>query len=81
MQSVQTTEFPAEVARYFWGDDFAKLNVEKHKKYIITTILEKGDEEAIHWLFAIYGRNGVKELLPVLKLSSKSANFWNTYLA
>ena len=67
--------------KYFWGDALRELNWGDHQKYIIQTLLEKGNEDAIHWLFKMTNRSEIKQLLPELKLSPKSANFWKIYLA
>jgi hypothetical protein len=72
---------PAFVTQYFWGDDLAELDIERNRKYIVQTILERGDSDALLWLFAKVDKQTVKELLPTLKLSKKSANFWGIYLS
>lgn len=73
--------FPDQVTKYFWGDDLGQLNWLHHKKYIIQTLLEKGDVDAIAWLFQQSDKKEIKKMLPSLKLSQKSANFWNIYLS
>ncbi len=72
---------PNFAARYFWGDNLEELDHQKHAKYIVQTILERGDVEALRWLSATYTLPTIKALLPKLKLSEKSANFWRRYLA
>ena len=74
-------KFPSQIKKYFWGDNLAGLDWTKHKKYIIQTLLDKGDEEAVKWLFTKVNRNEIQKLLPTLKLRSKSANFWQLYLS
>lgn len=71
---------PSSFARYFWGDDITRLDSLKHKRYILTTLLEHGDTEAIRWLVTTYGKGPVKEILPTLRLSTKSSNFWHHHL-
>jgi len=73
-------KLPKQVNKYFWGDDLNQLNWQKHKKYIIKTLLEKGDLESLSWMFKKVNKKEVKKILPSLKLSSKSTNFWNLYL-
>jgi len=77
---MDNTRIPGFISQYFWGDDLSQLHLEKNKKYIIETILEKGDKDAIHWLFSKFDKKTVAEFLPELKLSKKSANFWEVYL-
>lgn len=72
---------PPYVLKYFWGDDLKELDLQKNNTYIIQTLLEKGDKEAIKWLFSTLGINTIKNTLPTLKLSRKSQQFWNLYLS
>ncbi|MBU1127344.1 MAG: hypothetical protein ABIH88_02375 [Patescibacteria group bacterium] len=72
---------PKFVCKYFWGDDLKDLSWNKHKKYIIQTILEKGDSDAVSWLLSITDKKDLKSILPSLKLSPKSSNFWSLCLS
>lgn len=72
---------PPYITKYFWGDDLNDLNLHKNKKYIIQTILDKGDLEALRWLFLTIGHNHIKEALPTLRLSKRSDHFWKIYLS
>ncbi len=72
---------PSQIKRYFWGDNLSELSWSKHKKYIVATLLERGNTTALKWLFQQTNRNEMKELLPTLKLSPKSSNFWQIYLS
>ena len=74
-------QLPVRAQMYFWGDDLGKLNWVDHKNYIVQTLLEKGDLEAVKWLFGNIDRTELKGLLPVLKLQPKSRNFWQIYLS
>jgi hypothetical protein len=75
------TDLPVEAQKYFWGDDLSDLSWEKHKNYIIQTLLEKGDLASIHWLFNKVSKNEIQALLPDLHLQPKSSNFWKIYLS
>ncbi len=70
-----------ELLKYFWGDDLQQLSWKRNSTYITQTLLEKGDTDAVHWLFSKVERKKVLSLLPDLRLSPKSANFWLLYLA
>ncbi|MBW7944537.1 hypothetical protein H3C70_04000 [Patescibacteria group bacterium] len=72
---------PRSVARYFWGDNLHEISLEKHAKYITQTLLEKGDTDAVRWLFSVVPPQTVKAMLPELRLSKKSAHFWKVYLS
>jgi len=71
---------PLTVKKYFWGDDLKQLNWDLHSKYITQTILDKGDVSAVTWLFKQVSANEILQLLPSLKLSTKTRNFWGIYL-
>jgi hypothetical protein len=72
---------PSYITQYFWGDDLSQLTLENNQKYIIETLLEKGDSQAIHWLFLNLDKQIITKYLPKLKLSKKSKHFWNIYFA
>ncbi len=72
---------PSYIIQYFWGDDLFQLDLKKNKKYIIETLLEKGDIKALHWLFLQIDKQIIYRYLPTLRLSKKSEHFWNIYLA
>ena len=72
---------PDYVTRYFWGDDLSQLSLENNESYIIQTILDIGDQQAVKWLLSTVNQSSIKEKLPQLKLTPLSANFWNIYLS
>lgn len=72
---------PPSVARYFWGDNLQVLNLADHPRYIAQTLLEKGDIDALQWLFSVFPSPVIKTMLPKLKLSKRSAHFWEVYLS
>jgi len=78
---VNHQELPLFILKYFWGDNIEELDLEKNSLYIIQTLLERGDQKAIRWLFSNIDQNRIKKILPSIKLSEKSKNFWNIYLA
>lgn len=72
---------PSDIAKYFWGDNLKELSLGKNQKYIIQTLLETGNSEALKWLFSVIDKQTIKNFLPSLRLSEKSAHFWNIYLS
>ena len=72
---------PGFLHQYFWGDRLSELNLKDHRRYIIQTILEKGDRRAASWLIKKVGKKTLKNNLPVLSLSPKAFNFWRLYLS
>lgn len=73
-------DLPVALKKYFWGDNLDDIRWPKHQKYIAQTLLDKGNENAISWLFSLVGKNKITRMLPKLKLSKKSSNFWKIYL-
>jgi len=64
--------------KYFWDTDIEKIDVRKHKNYVIERILEMGDEQAVSWLKKNFTE---KEIIRVIQknrhLSRLSLNYWN----
>jgi hypothetical protein len=78
---MSTSPIPAFVTKYFWGDNLQELSLQSNRNYIVQTLLNLGDREALHWLFSNLEKQEVKQLVPTLKLDKKSANFWKLYLS
>lgn len=74
-------KLPSVVTKYFWGDDLNQLNWKDHQKYISQTLLEKGDSQSVAWLLKKKNKQQILKLLPLLKLSPKTLNFWQIYLS
>lgn len=72
-------KIPSQIIKFFWGDNKTELSFRNNKKYIVQTLLEKGDINDIKWLFSQLSSLDIKSLLPSLKLSSKSEHFWKTF--
>lgn len=77
---MEKQSLPVFITQYFWGDDLSQLDITTNKAYIIQVLLERGNQKSIHWLFSMFGKDTIKNLLPNIKLSRKSFNFWNLYL-
>lgn len=76
-----TDLIPSQVQKYFWGDNLDELSWKKHQKYITQTLLDKGDSDALKWLFDQASLTDIKNMIPKMKMSSKSKNFWQLYLS
>lgn len=72
---------PVTLKKYFWGDDLDDIKWPDHKKYIAQTLLDKGNENAINWLFNRISKLQLKKMVPRLKMSKRSSNFWKIYLS
>ncbi|MEA3273287.1 MAG: hypothetical protein U9Q72_01680 [Patescibacteria group bacterium] len=73
---------PKYLQPFLWSYEIAKLDPERHKKRIITNLLNFGDTQAIHWLFKTYNRPEIKvavvDFLPG-EWNKKSLNFWRLF--
>lgn len=67
------------IRQYFWDIDPENATPGKHTRYYAARILELGDREAVDWLFKLFGKEKIGELLPGLRLSERSANYWRIY--
>jgi hypothetical protein len=71
---------PKFVRQYSWYLDVEKINLQRDKKRIILNIMNYGSLEAIDWLFSIYSKDEINDVLinhgAVGELSKKSLNFW-----
>ncbi|MFZ5376527.1 MAG: DUF6922 domain-containing protein [Patescibacteria group bacterium] len=76
-----STTIPSHIKKYFWGDDLSKLDWELHQKYIIETILDKADIVSWSWLLKQVPRDEILNNFESYRLSSKSKNFWKSYLS
>lgn len=67
------------MAPFLWSYDLNKLDIEKDKKRIITNALNYGTKEATDWVFSVFKKEEIKEVvehpLPG-EWSKKSINFW-----
>lgn len=68
---------PTFLKKYFWDIDFDKLNIEKRRIYVLSRILNYGDEKATTWMWKNFKKSEIKNILSNFRgLSQKSANFW-----
>ena len=68
---------PEFLSRYFWDVNFYKLDLNRYPAFVITRILEYGDEEGIRWMMKTYPRfEIVAALRKSRELTPQSANFW-----
>ena len=72
---------PENLRPFFWDVDFQKLSVEIAWYFIISRLMEHGNEAAMRFLFKTFGR---KQMIHVLQnsrsLSRKSREFWRIIL-
>lgn len=66
-----------EIKRFFWDVDFSNLDKNKDRDFIVERLLEMGDEKSTNWLFSVYDKKAIREILKKSKkITPKSANYW-----
>ena len=76
-------KFPQSLQSIFWSADLQKLDLKKHKKYIIHQILQYGDIKDYLWLKKQYLLKDIKDIFikqPESIYTYKSFNFTKKYL-
>lgn len=74
---------PKSVKSVLWSYDTNKIDLDLHKKLIVSSVLNFGNYNATNWLFFKYGKKQVTkiaELIPVLQWNVKSLNYWSLLL-
>lgn len=76
-------QLPQSVKATLWSYNLAQLDLQKHKKLIISQVLNFGSLDAISWLFANYSNDAIKEAAlntPLGAWDKKSLNLWSLFL-
>ena len=74
---------PKDVIASLWSYDIEKIDLEKHKKIIVSQVLNWGSKDATDWLLGYYGKDRVVKIadsVPVGQWDKKSLNFWSLIL-
>jgi len=70
-------KLPSFLRGYFWDVNFKKLDFNRNKTFIISRILEYGDEKAASWMLKNFKKSEIRNALCNFRgYSQKSANFW-----
>lgn len=74
-------KIPRSMRRLFWDTDPHKLDLQRHTRYIITRVLEKGDLEDWNWVRWTYGEKRLREALDENRqVSPATAELWGKTL-
>lgn len=72
---------PKSLYPFFWDTDPRKINLRRHKKYVIARILEIGNLEAFEWLQRLYPGHLISRVNEESRsVSERSRNFWRMWL-
>jgi hypothetical protein len=70
---------PEPLHRFFWDCRPEEIDLEGHAAYVLDRLLERGDDEAIRWVLARYGRDRVRAHLLSRRgrgLSPETYRYW-----
>ncbi|SPF32169.1 hypothetical protein SBDP1_1020007 [Syntrophobacter sp. SbD1] len=70
-------EIPESLRPFFWDVDFEGLSVQNFSYFIISRLMEHGDDEALRFLMRTYSRRELGETLSTSRsISRRSRKFW-----
>lgn len=79
--SPQDNELPGFLRPFFWDVDFRTLSINKSSYFIISRLMEHGDEAGMVFLLRSYPRNTMLDVLKTSRsLSRRTRNFWRILL-
>ncbi len=71
---------PDYIEVYFWDIALDELDCDKHHLFIISRILNEGNDQALAWLFNQYDRDTIKNAVKKSRsLSLKTIRCWQNY--
>jgi hypothetical protein len=68
---------PRALKTFFWDVSIETVDPSRNKGYVISRILELGDETAVTWLTNEYSEDDLRETIQTSRLlSARSRNYW-----
>lgn len=67
---------PKEFKKYFWDVDFKKLSLRKNMNFILSRLMNLGDQEVLKWLFGFPPKTIVEVARGSRELDDKTRNYW-----
>jgi len=81
MKNSSGDELPGLLRPFFWDVDFRTLSIDRSSYFIISRLMEHGDEAAMSFLLKTYSRETMIDVLRTSRvLSRRSGNFWKILL-
>ncbi len=67
---------------FFWDIEHGELDLKEHRQFIISRILNEGNDRALDWLFHQYDRETIKNAVKASRsLTPKTARCWQNYFS
>jgi len=76
-------KIPDSVRAVLWSYDVDRIYFVQHKRLIVCQVLNFGTEDALKWLFKVYGRDDVTKVandIPLGQWDKKSLSLWSLVL-
>ena len=68
---------PQNLKKFFWDTRLEAIDVIRNRNYVISRLLELGDENAVAWLQEAYPTKELEHTILLSRsLSPKSRNYW-----
>lgn len=75
------TRIPKRFQVYFWDVDTARLNPSKKPYFVVQRLLNKGNDEAVRWLFKTFPVETIKKTFSIMRdFDAKTGVFWANFL-
>lgn len=78
-KNINRVKIPGKFKIFFWDVDFNKLDLKKHRKFVLERLLNYGTFDTFNWIFSTFNDEEVKDLINekgVHSLSRNSFLFW-----
>jgi hypothetical protein len=69
---------PQNLKKFFWDTPLESIDRRGNKEYVISRLLELGDEPAVRWLEEVYALDELRHTVKTSRLlSPKTKNYWS----
>jgi len=73
-------QIPDELKVYFWDVPIKVIDLNIHRNFVITRLLNEGNHKALTWLFITYDKHTIECAVRTARdLSAKTARCWQNY--
>jgi len=72
----KAVRLPKEFKKYFWDVDFKKLSLKKHLNFILSRLMNLGDQKVLKWLLRLPPKVIIGVVKKSRELDDKTRNYW-----